>query len=80
MLAAGKKYVKAIEYIERMAVLYAVTNHAGRPRQLDSLAEQSVGRMSGAMLTYDHLFDPGDKANKQFWASNHQKVSGCIGV
>ena len=80
VLAAGKKRGMFIEYIERMAVLYAITNHAGRPRQLDALAVQAVGRMSGTILTYDHLFDPGERANKDFWASNSEKVTGSIGI
>ena len=68
--AAGARYGKAIESVEKAALFYlAVTPFLANPRQLAEFAARAVGRMSAGeeRLKYDHLFSAGDPENKQFW-------------
>ncbi len=67
---AAEEHHRAVHEVERLALFYVVSNpQIASPRQLRELAVGCVERLSSGedRVQYDHLFDPGDAENKEFW-------------
>ncbi|MCI4321446.1 MAG: G1 family endopeptidase [Thermoplasmata archaeon] len=69
---AAEEHHRVVREIERLALFYVVSNpQIATPRQLRELAVRSVERLTAGVdrVRCDHLFDPGDAENKEFWLS-----------
>lgn len=80
VLEAATNMKKEVQSIDKMACFFAISNYGGRPRQLQDLAAKSVNRIDATKsnLTYDHLFEDGSQANKEFWYKNQSLASSTL--
>jgi hypothetical protein len=73
---AAKEAGQEVSEIEKFALYYiALSEWLDNARQLREFAVRALHRAEGdGRIKFDHLFDPGDPANKNFWAE-HRGVS-----
>ena len=67
---AGAESGKDVRSVEKLGLYYvAVTPRLDNARQLREFAVRAVERMPAGedRVRYDHLFEPGDPQNKDFW-------------
>jgi hypothetical protein len=67
---AAETLGRPISEIEKLAVYYVVVNpRLGSARQIREFTSRGVQRVPPGedRVKYDHLFDPGDPLNKEFW-------------
>jgi TolB-like protein/tetratricopeptide (TPR) repeat protein len=70
LLLSARAEGHEVREIEKLALYYVAVNPAfASARQLRSLASQSGQRIPPGedRVKYDHLFNPGDPENKEFW-------------
>lgn len=71
-LNAAKEYDRQINEVEKLVLYYVALNPKLKSaRQIRQLAIRCIERMPSGedRIRYDHLFDPGDPENKDFWNS-----------
>ncbi|MCI4364215.1 MAG: alpha/beta fold hydrolase [Thermoplasmata archaeon] len=79
--AAAREHRRTVHEMERLALYYVVSNgKTSSPRQLRELAVRCVERLPEGedRIKYDHLFDPGDAENKEFWLRTRASHSGLV--
>ncbi|MCI4342201.1 MAG: alpha/beta fold hydrolase [Thermoplasmata archaeon] len=78
---AAQEHRRTVNEIERLALYYVVSNgRTSSPRQLRELAVRCVERLPEGedRIKYDHLFDPGDAENKEFWLRTRSSHPGLV--
>ena len=79
--AAGRAG-RRVDEVERLALLFVVaTPSLGNARQLREFVTRAVERIPRGeeRLRFDHLFDPGDPHNKEFWLSARTTAPSLAG-
>jgi len=69
-LSAAKEYGRQIDEVEKLVLYYVALNPKLKSaRQIRQLAVRCIERMPAGeeRIKFDHLFDPGDPENKEFW-------------
>jgi TolB-like protein/Tfp pilus assembly protein PilF len=72
-----------ISEIEKLALYYIVVNPLlGSARQIREFTLRGVQRVPPGedRVKYDHLFDPGDPLNKEFWVRAKSQAPGLVGA
>jgi pimeloyl-ACP methyl ester carboxylesterase len=84
---AAEEHHRVVREMERLALFYVVSNpQIASPRQLRELAVRCVERLPAGedRVMYDHLFDPGDTENKEFWlltrSSHAELVNSFVSI
>jgi hypothetical protein len=81
--AAAETLGRPISEIEKLALYYIVGNPLlGSPRQIREFTSRAVQRVPPGedRVKYDHLFDPGDPLNKEFWMRARSQASDLVGA
>ncbi|MCI4345804.1 MAG: alpha/beta fold hydrolase [Thermoplasmata archaeon] len=81
LCTAAREHRRAVHEIERLALYYVVSNgKTSSPRQLRELAVRCIERLPEGedRIKYDHLFDPGDAENKEFWLRTRTSHPGLV--
>ena len=69
-LSAAREYGRHIDEVEKLVLYYVALNpRLKSARQIRQFAVRCIERMPQGedRIRYDHLFDPGDPENKDFW-------------
>ncbi|MCI4329673.1 MAG: hypothetical protein L3J80_02240, partial [Thermoplasmata archaeon] len=78
---AADEHHRRVHEIERLALYYVVSNpQIASPRQVRELAVRCVERLPPGeeRVKYDHLFDPGDAENKEFWLRTRSSHASLV--
>ncbi|MFI5415016.1 MAG: alpha/beta fold hydrolase [Candidatus Lutacidiplasmatales archaeon] len=78
---AADEHHRVVHEIERLALYYVVSNpQIASPRQVRELAVRCVERLPPGeeRVKYDHLFDPGDAENKEFWLRTRSSHASLV--
>jgi pimeloyl-ACP methyl ester carboxylesterase len=70
LTTAAAERGRTVREVEKLALCYVLGHpQLGSPRQLREVAVRCVERMPEGedRIKYDHLFEPGDGENKEFW-------------
>jgi Tfp pilus assembly protein PilF len=81
--AAAETLGRPISEIEKLALYYIVGNPLlGSPRQIREFTSRAVQRVPPGedRVKYDHLFDPGDPLNKEFWMRARSQAPDLVGA
>ncbi|HKW43459.1 MAG TPA: tetratricopeptide repeat protein [Thermoplasmata archaeon] len=79
---AAERLGRPISEIEKLALHYVVANPLlGSARQIREFTLRGVHRVPPGedRVKYDHLFDPGDPVNKEFWNQARSKAPDLMG-
>ncbi|MCI4349096.1 MAG: alpha/beta fold hydrolase [Thermoplasmata archaeon] len=84
---AARDHRLAVHEVEKLALYYVVSNpRLDSARQLREVAVRCVERLPEGeeRIKYDHLFDPGDAENKEFWIQTKtlhpELINSYIGI
>jgi hypothetical protein len=84
---AGREHRIEVHEVEKLALYYVVSNpQLASARQLREVAVRCVERLPEGeeRIKYDHLFDPGNAENKEFWLQTRtlhpELVNSYIGI
>ena len=81
--AAADTLGRPISEIDKLALYYIVVSPSlGSARQIREFTVRGVQRVPPGedRVKYDHLFDPGDPLNKEFWVRAKSQAPGLVGA
>ena len=81
--AAADTLGRPISEIDKLALHYIVVSPSlGSARQIREFTVRGVQRVPPGedRVKYDHLFDPGDPLNKEFWVRAKSQAPGLVGA
>ena len=82
-LHAGAAVGHPLAEIEKLALYFVLANPVlGSARQIREFTVRGVQRVPAGedRVKYDHLFDPGDPQNKEFWIRAQSEAPGLVGA
>jgi pimeloyl-ACP methyl ester carboxylesterase len=78
---AAREHQRRVHEVEKLALYYVVSNpRLASARQLREFAVRCVERLPAGeeRIKYDHLFEPGDAENKEFWLRTRPIHPGLV--